>query len=37
MSVVSRTVVGWLPASAAAEGDSEDGAGLNDFRENRTS
>ena len=37
VSVVSRTVVGWLPASAAAEGEGEDGAGLNDFRENRTS
>lgn len=28
---MSRTVIGWLPASVDAE---EDGAGLNDFKEN---
>ncbi|TCD63597.1 hypothetical protein EIP91_005205 [Steccherinum ochraceum] len=33
-TVQSRTVIGWLPASANVEGEGEDGAGLNDFREN---
>lgn len=36
-TVQSRTVIGWLPASANVEGEGEDGAGLNDFRENRAS